>query len=254
MLLVTKDLKSYGYEAKLEMRSGDTRHHIPPDYYPERNLYHNFTYEENRKNDSFWRTPCMWTLACVVCLLVVALAIFLIIFFTWGPVFSVKYNVENVEKESTNFRKAFLETDPNEIAVPPSNANSTIKIIHPKIIDIDQKYTTVLHFDLDLPSFVLNALKTGEPKICILDTSYALTASGESPTKSNYETYLKEHLPFAKFFDINKVVKYTDNGVAQLTHPLQFQDYCRSGVLFGSVGALIWASLAVEYPPSCDSP
>lgn len=77
-----------------------------------------------------------------------------------------------------------------------------------------------VHFDLDLPRYVLNALKNGQPKICILDTAFLA---------DNYkELYTKEHIPGARHFDIAQILKTLPDGTAQLAHPLEFQSYARS--------------------------
>lgn len=80
------------------------------------------------------------------------------------------------------------------------------------------------HFDLDLPRNVLNALKTRQPKICILDTAYVISNSN-----ANYkEMFVQEHLPGARHFDISQILKTNPDGSAQFAHPLEFQAYART--------------------------
>uniref|UniRef100_A0A915K8Z5 Rhodanese domain-containing protein n=1 Tax=Romanomermis culicivorax TaxID=13658 RepID=A0A915K8Z5_ROMCU len=93
---------------------------------------------------------------------------------------------------------------------------------------------------LEQPEFILNALKSGDRKLCVLDTAYM---------NPNYaQLYAEEHIPSAKFellprstdaespfrhFDINKVLnKNTNFGdqsvVTPLVNILDFQNYVRS--------------------------
>ncbi len=76
------------------------------------------------------------------------------------------------------------------------------------------------HNDSVTSIFLLTAIKTGAPKVCILDTVYLV----ENPLSE----YFKSHIPSAQHFDINRVTEKTSTNRNNLVHPIKFQSYVRS--------------------------